>query len=202
MRDKVVDHIMRQIEKKYGNKYDETKLLEIKYGLYGIYTILTKSVVIFLIAILLNMLNYFFIFLLFYILLRSVGYGTHAESNIKCWIISSLLMLGLPYIFNLLELGTITKIIIWALCFINFIIFCPADTEKRPMINKKRKLKFKFSIIVISLIYLLLILNFSNIANYIIAAMILEAFLTNPIGYVCMGQKIRFGKYRNRMEVK
>ena len=202
MRDKVVDHIMIQIEKKYGNKYDETKLLEIRYGLCGVYTIFTKSVVVFLIAIILNMLNYFFIFLLFYILLRSVGYGTHAESKIQCWIFSCLLMLGLPYIFNILELGTITNIIIWAICFINFVIFCPADTVKRPMINKKRKLKFKLCIIVLSLIYLVLILNFSNIANYIIAAMILEAFLTNPIGYLCMGQKIRFGKYKNGMEGK
>ena len=165
MRDKVVNNIMNRIEKKYNNKYDEVKLLEIKYGLSGLYTIFTKTFVILLIAIILNMLNYFFVFLLFYILLRSVGYGTHAESNFQCWIFSILLMLGLPYIFNILELGTITKIIIWIVCFINYIIFCPADTEKRPMINKKRKLKFKLSIIVLSLIYLVLILNFSNIAN-------------------------------------
>ena len=192
MRDKVVDHIMIQIQNKYSNVYNEEKLLEIKYGLQGLYTILTKSIVVFLLAILLDMLNYFFIFLLFYIVLRSVGYGTHAKSNLQCWILSCLLMLGLPYMFNLLKLGTMSKIIIWALCFINYVIFCPADTEKRPMINKKRKFKFKLCIIVLSLIYLVLIFNFSNIGNYILAAMVLEAFLTNPIGYVLMGQKIRF----------
>lgn len=191
MRDKVVNNIMNHIEVKFNNKYDETKLLEMKYGLQGIYTLLTKSIVVFTLSIIFDMLNYFFIFLLFYILLRSVGYGTHAKSNIQCWMFSILLMLGLPYVFNILELGTISKIIIWVVCFINYIIFCPADTEKRPMINKKRKLKFKLCIIVLSLIYLVLILNFSNIANYVLSAMILEAFLTNPVGYIIMGQKVR-----------
>ena len=194
MRDKVVDHIMNLIKKKYSNIYSETKLLEIQYGLYGIYTIITKSFVILLLAVILNMLSYFFIFLVFYILLRSVGYGTHAKSNIRCWIFSILLMLGIPYVFNILKLGIIVKIIIWLICFINFIIFCPADTEKKPIISKSRKLKFKLCIIILSLIYLVLILNFSSIANYILASMILEMFLTNPIGYILMGQKIRFNK--------
>ena len=81
---------------------------------------------------------------------------------------------------------------LWFLCFINYLIFCPADTEKRPMINKFRKLKFKLAIIVLSLLYLFIIVKFNNISSLVIAAMLLEALLTNPLGYILMGQKVRF----------
>ena len=77
--------------------------------------------------------------------------------------------------------------------FINFAIFCPADTEKRPMISKKRKLKFKFSIILISILYLFIIkYNLFNLSDMIIASMFLEGILVNPLGYILMGQKVRF----------
>ena len=191
MREKIVDYFMRSI--KNNNKdLSKVKLEEIRYGLLGLYYMITKTIVIVILALILGIFKEFILFLIFYSILRSVGYGTHAKSNIMCWISSTLLLIGLPYIFMLITINLSTKIIIWSICFISYIIFCPADTEKRPMINKKRKLKFKLLIIFISLIYLVLIINYSLISNYIIAAMILQAFLSSPLGYILMGQKVRF----------
>lgn len=191
MREKIVDYFMRSI--KNNNKdLSKVKLEEIRYGLLGLYSMITKTIVIVILALILGVFKEFILFLIFYSILRSVGYGTHAKSNIMCWISSTLLLIGLPYIFMLITINLSTKIILWSICFISYIIFCPADTEKRPMINKKRKLKFKLLIIFISLIYLVLIINYSLISNYIIAAMILQAFLSSPLGYILMGQKVRF----------
>ena len=191
MKDIVVDYFFRKIKISRPD-LDIIKLEELRYGLVGLYTLITKTSVIILLAIILGFFKEFIIFLLFYIALRGVGYGTHAKSNVMCWIYSTVLLLGIPYIFTLLRISNIGKSIIWSLCFLNFVIFCPADTEKRPMINKVRKLKFKLSILVLSIIYLILIFNFSYISNLILAAMTLESLLTNPLGYILMGQKVRF----------
>lgn len=190
MKDRVVNYFFIKI--KNSNSYDEIKLEEIKYGLFGIYTLITKTSAIILISLLLNFFDKFIIFLVFYSIVRSVGFGTHAKTNLQCWIFSTFLLIGIPYFFTLLNINNILKSIIWSICFINFLIFCPADTEKRPMINKLRKLKFKVILLVISVIYLYLVFKFESISNLVLAAMVLEAFLTNPLGYILMGQKVRF----------
>ena len=191
MRDKLIQYFMTNIRDNNKN-LDTIKLDEIKYGLLGLYSIITKTIVIIILAIILDIFKEFILFLMFYSILRSVGFGTHAKSNIMCWVTSTLLLIGLPYVFMLITIKLSTKVTIWSICFIIYIIFCPADTEKRPMINKKRKLKFKLLIILISLIYLVLIINYNSISNYIIASMLLQSLLSSPLGYTLMGQKIRF----------
>lgn len=190
MRDKLVDKIMIKI--KNNNVLDEIKCAEIKYGLQGLYTLITKTFVIFLIAIILNVFYEFFIFFVFYSLLRSVGFGTHANSNLSCWIFSTIFLIGIPLLFSHIVIPLYLKIILWILFFINFIIFAPADTKKKPMINKKRKLKFKIILLLFSLLYLVLLLKFNGLSNYILSAMLLESILVNPIGYLIMGEEIRF----------
>ena len=191
MKEKIISKIMKKIKNNNPN-IDNIKFEEIKYGLYGIYTLITKSFIITVIAIILGIVNEFIIFLILYSILRSVGFGTHAKNNISCWLFSTILLIGLPYIFSIIKLTTIVKVIIWSACFINFFIFCPADTEKRPIISKKRKIVFKFCLLTICLIYLFIILRYNNISNLVIGSMLLECLLTNPLGYILMGQKIRF----------
>lgn len=191
MKDRVVSYFFEKI--KINNiELDEVKLEELKYGLYAIYTFITKGIGITLLSMLLGIFKEYVIFLLFYGLLRSVGYGVHAKNNTMCWIFSILFMIGLPFLFSIIQISNSIKLIIWSICFVNYLIFCPADTEKKPMINKLRKLKFKFAILVISIVYLILIFNIKYISNLILASMILEGLLTNPLGYLLMGQKIRF----------
>lgn len=191
MRDKVVNNIIIKI-KENNKELDDIKLAEIKYGLQGIYTIVTKTITIFLLAVLLNLTKQFIIFLIFYSLLRGFGYGTHAKSNLQCWIFSIVLILGIPILSIHLNLTFNIKLLLWGIFFINFLIFSPADTRKRPMINKKRKINFKIVVLLISVIYLFLIINFKNISNLILGAMFLEGLLVNPLGYVLMGEEVRF----------
>lgn len=191
MKEKVVDNIMNNIRNNNSN-LSSVKLEEIRYGLSGLYSLFTKTSVVILLAIIFNIFKEFIIFLIFYGLLRGVGYGCHAKTNLQCWIFSTVLLIGIPLIFTNTHISNNIKIIIWSILFINFLVFAPADTEKRPMINKIRKLKFKSAILLLSFIYLYLIIKFHNIGNLIIAGMILEGILVNPLGYILMGQKVRF----------
>lgn len=191
MRDKIVDKIMFKI-KENNKDLDDIRYAEIRYGLQGLYTLITKTSIIFVFALLLGIFNRFIIFFIFYSLLRSVGFGAHAKSNIQCWIFSSLLLLGIPTLFTYVTISSTLKIVLWVVLFINFMIFAPADTKKRPMISKKRKLKFKFILLIFSIIYLLIIIYFDNISNLILGAMLLEGLLVNPLGYIIMGDEVRF----------
>ena len=191
MKEKVVDNIMNNIRNNNSN-LSSVKLEEIRYGLSGLYSLFTKTSVVILLAIIFNIFKEFIIFLIFYGLLRGVGYGCHAKTNLQCWIFSTVLLIGIPLTFTNTHISNNIKIIVWLILFINFLVFAPADTEKRPMINKIRKLKFKSAILLLSFIYLYLIIKFQNIGNLIIAGMILEGILVNPLGYILMGQKVRF----------
>lgn len=191
MRDKVVNKIMIKI-KENNIELDNVKLAEIKYGLQGLYTLITKTTIIILLSLLLNIFSEFIIFFIFYSILRSVGFGTHANSNLKCWIFSTLFLLGIPILMSNIKIKISYQIILWIIIFINFLIFAPADTKRRPMINKKRKLKFKFIILIFSIIYLFIIVYFKNISNLVLGSMLLEAMLVNPIGYILMGEEVRF----------
>jgi len=191
MRDKVVNKIM--IKLKENNKdLNDIKLAEIKYGLQGLYTLVTKTSIIILLSILLNVFYEFIIFFIFYSILRSVGFGTHANSNLKCWIFSILFLLGCPIVMTKIKINIIYQLILWIIFFINFLIFAPADTKKRPMIDKKRKLRFKITLLIFSIIYLFIIIYFKNIANIVLGSMFLESLLVNPIGYILMGEEVRF----------
>ncbi len=190
MKEKVVNNVMVRINNNYD--FDDIKLEEIKYGLYGIYSLVTKISVVIIISYILNFGNNFLLFLLFYCLLRCFGFGTHAKTNFQCWCFTTILLISFPYIFLKLNINLFEKNILWSIFFINLIIFCPADTEKRPMINKKRKIIFKLIIFNICIIYLFLINKFSNISSIVLSSMALESLLVNPLGYILMGQKIRF----------
>lgn len=191
MKDRVVNYLLEKI-KKSNESLDAIKIEEIRYGLIGVYTMVSKTSVILAISIILGFFKKFIVFLFLYGFLRSVGFGTHAKSNLMCWIFSTVMLLGIPYIFTIINISNTWKIFIWIICFVNFLIFCPADTDKRPMINKMRKLKFKFIMLIISLIYLALLFKVESASNLVLASMVLEALLTNPLGYILMGQKVRF----------
>ena len=60
------------------------------------------------------------------------------------------------------------------------------------MINKTRKMKFKFTSLIICTMYLFIINKLPSISNLIVASMFLEGLLINPLGYILMGQKVRF----------
>lgn len=190
MKDKVVDSLMVSI--KNNNNFDNVKLEEIRYGLCGLYSLTTKTVVIILLAYLLNICKELLMFLLFYSILRSVCYGAHAKTNLQCWIFSVFLLITVPYIFIKFKFSFKFYIISWCVLFIVFLVFAPADTDKRPMISKKRKYKFKIVSLLICVLYLIIIFLNKEVSNIIISAMFMEAFLISPISYIIMGQKVRF----------
>ena len=84
-----------------------------------------------------------------------------------------------------IELDTISKIIIGIIFTIGIMLYSPADTKKRPIVNKKRRKIYKILSTIISILYVVLSLIIKNtyIENCFIFAIILQNILISPITY-------------------
>lgn len=184
MKEKFINNYMNVVIKNNSNLSSDD-IDKMRYGIEGIYLTVTKLIVVIFLGIILNILKEIVILLLFYNLLRFFGFGYHAKGSKECLIFSILFFVLLPYLI-------VNKIIIFKyqvplilICAFNFILFAPSDTKKRPMINKKKKLKRKIAILLVTLIYSILVFNVNkNISSLIILALIIQSIMVNPVIYM------------------
>ena len=184
MNRKFLNFSMKKIKEKYP-EYTEDKLEEIEYGIESLYILFTKTIVIFLLSYLLGVIKEVFIILIFYNILRMTCFGLHAKTSFQCYIISGVLFIGAGFLCKYININYYLKIIISLLCLINIIIFAPADTYKRPLINNKKRRKYKILSIIISLIYFTLIILFHNYGwnNYLFFGLIDITVVIHPFTY-------------------
>ena len=77
--------------------------------------------------------------LLTYNIIRSQAFGLHASKSIYCLISSILFFVGGAYICKYIIIPYKLMIILSLICNILLILYAPADTHKKPLINKKRR---------------------------------------------------------------
>lgn len=183
MKDKFLKYSMNLI--RTSNNFDEIRLEEIKYGLEGFYMLITKLAIIFGIAICFNLFKELLLFMLFFTPLRGLGFGFHANSSKECWLITIPTFILLPYLAKTLVIPKYLIITIILAAIISFSFFAPADTEKRPLINRKKRIINKLLIILISIVYLIITLVIDNnlFINIIAFCCLWQAICVNPITY-------------------
>lgn len=179
------------------NKYNNTELEEIKYGLESIYLAITKVVVILFISACIGLFKEAVLFLLIFNLVRATAFGLHASKSIWCWISSSISFLLIPFICKNVIFPTIFYIVASIITVIIFLLYAPADTVKRPLINKKKRKMYKILSVITALIFISLIFIVDNflIKNMLIFALILESILILPITYKIF--KLPYKNYLN-----
>ena len=179
------------------NKYNNTELEEIKYGLESIYLAITKVVVILFISACIGLFKEAVLFLLIFNLVRATAFGLHASKSIWCWISSSISFLLIPFICKNVIFPTIFYIVASIITMIIFLLYAPADTVKRPLINKKKRKMYKILSVITALIFISLIFIIDNflIKNMLIFALILESILILPITYKIF--KLPYKNYLN-----
>ena len=189
MKEVFLNHTMNFIDANQKGLTDEDKE-KLAYGLEGIYLTITKMVIILLIALLLGFLKEFIIALILFNIIRFPGFGFHASKSIVCLISSTVLILGLPYLFSNIVIPLNIKIILCIVSIITFIIFAPADTHKRPLTNKKKRTIRKICTCLLALIYSAMVIIFNNyeISNLLLAALVIETVLVSPIMYLLFGE--------------
>lgn len=196
----IINKLMNNI--KTNCAYDEIKFAEIKYGLESLYIFITKTIVILLIALILGLFKELMLMLIFYSLLRATGFGVHASKSWHCWISSILIFIGVPILIKLFVIPTSIMIIISILGTLIIFKYAPADTEKRPIINKNRRKIFKIICTSTSILYLLGIIFLNNIylSSILMYSILLEAFLILPYTYKLFG--VKYDNYKAFLKTK
>lgn len=198
MKEVIINNIMLNI--KNNKDYTEQKLNEIRYGLEALYLTSTKIAVIYIIAVILNSYKELTLIFLLYGTLRLTGFGIHAKSSKECWISSLLIFVPIPYLLKFIFIPKYINIILSIIGTILLLIYSPADTEKRPLIHKKKRIIYKILTTTISIIYTILnIITKDNIlSNIITFSILLEAIIVLPISYKLFG--LKYNNYLNYKE--
>lgn len=196
MKNKVLEILKKSIEK--SNKdIDETKLEEIMYGLESLYLTIEKIIIIIIISLILRIFKEVIIFMIIYNIIRFTSFGAHAKDSITCLIVSTITFILLPLLSIYIIIPNYLKIIIGLICLILFLMYAPADTEKRPIISKKRRLIYKISTTLIGVLYIFLSIyikdNFYD--NVFIFSLILQSIMILPITYKLFG--VSYNNYKN-----
>lgn len=179
------------------NKYDKTQLEEIKYGIEAIYLTGSKIITILILTYILGLFKEAVMFLLIFNILRAFSFGLHASKSIWCWISSSISFIFIPYICKNFIFYNLTYIVVPIICLICFLLYAPADTVKRPLINSKKRKIYKYLSIATGIIYLTLIILLDNILikNLLMFSLVLETILILPITYKIF--KLPYKNYLN-----
>lgn len=166
-------------------EYTEEKIEEIEYGLAGLYLTISKTIVIFTLAALFGILKELILFTLIYNIIRMPSFGMHASSSTWCLIASSSMFLGFSYLCTIIIIPINIKTILGIIGIILIFKNSPADTEKRPIINPKRRLIYKLisSLISVTFVILSLVIQNDFWSNCFILSLILQCIMTMPTTY-------------------
>lgn len=182
---------------KYNNNYNEDEKEKLRYGLEGIYLMITKSIIIVLIALLLNMLKELLIILVLTNIIRFFAFGFHAKTNTECLFVSSFLYIVIPLAIFYLKPSKLIQIAIAIISTITIMIFAPADTVKRPLPNKKKRIIRKTISSIIALIYTIIICTTNTMSELLLCALIIQMINVNPLIYMLFKQPYKnYKKYQ------
>lgn len=167
--------------------YDKKK---VKYGLEGLYLTITKMVLLTILALLLNMFKEFILVVVFFNVIRYTGFGFHAEKSYQCLLFSTFNFIAIPFLLLHIQLSNFFVYIICAICIFHYLLFAPADTKKRPLSNKRKRVIRKIVTVTIGFIYTLMIILLNNTywTSIILSAMIIQAIIISPIIYWLFNQ--------------
>lgn len=183
MKNFIIKKCMDYIEK--NTSYDEIKLKEIEYGLVGIYLSIEKLLLLIILAIILKIFKEVIIYILIYNLLRTPSFGLHATKSWICMIATTILFIGIPYLCIFLNIPIILKVIISIIGICFMFKNAPADTKKRPIVNKKRRKVYKIISTIVAIIFTVCSIFIKNkfISNCFIFGLIMQNFMISPTIY-------------------
>lgn len=198
MKDLIVGNCLNYISE--YNNYSDEKLKEIEYGLVSIYLTVSKLIVISIIALILGIFKEMLIFTLIFNILRMPAFGLHATKSWICLLSSAIIFIILPYLCVNLDINIYVKSIICACGIILMYKNAPADTYKRPIVNKKRRMVYKTISTTLAIIYgfISILINNQFISNCLVFSLILENCLISP--YVYKLFKLPYNNYITYLE--
>ena len=180
-----------------NKNYSKDQIDIILYGLEALYLTITKLIVIFSIAYGLSILKEVIILLITYNIIRSQAFGIHASKSSYCLISSLILFIGGALMCKYLVIPKFIMVGIALICDVCLFLYAPADTYKRPLVNVRKRKRFKLLSSIFGIVYTISIIVFNKyfIANYLLLGMIIAVVMILPITYKAF--KLPYNNYKN-----
>lgn len=196
MKKRFLSYMKNSIKRQYP-KYSNDKIDEIMYGIEGIYLTITKTIIIFILAFIFGIAKELLYLLITFNFIRLFAFGMHADKSSICLAFSSLLFIGTTFLCKYLIIPSNILYLLYIVALIIISIYAPADTVKRPLIKKKKRIKFKVLSIIVTIIYFVITLFIKNrlIINCLILGLLIECVLILPITYKAF--KMPYKNYKN-----
>lgn len=177
----VVDHCYNFVLSANPN-YDNLTKDKLKYGLESIYILITKLIFILVVASILNILKEVVIFLCLYNLIRMPSFGLHATKSWICLVSSTLIFILVPLLCKNYILPINIKVILGVITTLLIVKNAPADTYKRPIVNKKRRQIYKIISTLVAIILSIssLIIENNFLSNACVLALVVQCFMISP----------------------
>lgn len=170
--------------------YDNMRIKKLKLGLDVLIINLPKYIILFLLSYYLGILFYSLTMCSVFGILRSTSFGTHANSSASCLFSSLFIFIGGVYISKYIYISPQIYLVAFLLLLVFYYKFCPADTAKRPLLNKnhRKRLRNKTLFTLCILLGIGLITTNLVLRNIILIASIYELILILPITYKILGR--------------
>ena len=156
LENKIVNYIKKN--KRIVTNDDEEIL---RYGIQIYYFNISKLLIIFATSIILDIFAKTCIVFLLIAILKRFSYGFHTDAFWSCLIITFINIFGIVYLSEL-SFSAFIKIILAVISLILFVLYAPADTEDRPLLDRKKRLKLKIQTFSVSILYFVLLKNIKN----------------------------------------
>lgn len=183
--------------KKYNPETTDSQLEIIQYGLEGLYLTITKLIIILLLSYILNIWKEVIIFLITYNMIRTTSFGLHATKSWICLLSSTCIFLGVPIICLLCNFSNYIKLIIGVFNILLMMKNAPADTYKRPIVSKTRRMVYKILSTVLSIVMVIfsILIPDQFMANCFLFALVVQNFMISPTIYRIF--KLPYANYKN-----
>lgn len=178
-------------------KYTEIDLEKIEYGLASVYLLIPKTILIIFVASLMGLLSETITFILIHVFMKMNTFGLHAKKSWVCLIISLIIFIIIPWLALNAEISYIVKAVIGIIGIILIYKNSPADTYKKPIINKKIRARHKLLATLTAVIFVVLSLISPNhfMANCFILSLSIQCIITSPVTYTLF--KLPYNNYLN-----
>ncbi len=167
------------------HSYSELDKKKLRYGLEGIYLTITKMIILVILSCILGIFEEFICVTLLFNIIRYTGFGFHAEKSYQCLLFSIFNFIVIPYIFLHINFSNTVIYGICGICILHYLLFAPADTKKRPLPNKKKRVIRKIITVMIGIVYTMLIILFNSEywTDILLSALIIQTIIISPLTY-------------------
>ncbi len=156
----------------------------LRYGIQIYYFNISKLLILAVASIAMGIFAEACIVFILIAILKRFAFGFHANTFWFCLIISFINIFGIVYLSEL-EFNPMIKIALAVASVILFVLYSPADTEERPLVNSRKRVKLKIQAILTAALYLLLSLfTDGRLSNMIVLSLIFIGLNTSPILYI------------------